>query len=53
MTIGFVKNLIFMLLDHLESTEIKRNNDFAAMSKQNMALAKKLIDTRSVISYDK
>ena len=33
--------------------EVKRKNDFASMSKQNMALAKKLIDTRSVISYDK
>jgi hypothetical protein len=31
----------------------KRKNEFASLSKQNMALAKKLIDTRSIISYDR
>lgn len=31
----------------------KRKNEFATLSKQNMALAKKLIDTRSIISYDR
>jgi hypothetical protein len=38
MTIGFVKNLIFMLLDHLESTEIKRNNDANIVIGINIAL---------------
>lgn len=31
----------------------KRKLEFERVSKQNMALAKKLIDTRSIISYDK
>ena len=31
----------------------RRKVEFDRVSKQNMALAKKLIDTRSIISYDK